>query len=84
MAGPLRSTEVTPPRRLYEAPRVKRLFGDQHFFFPSVSRGSRERKSALMAWTALCLGRDERSSPEARRVAPLAARGLEGEGAAQR
>jgi hypothetical protein len=29
------------------------------------------------------LGRDERSSPEARRVAPLAARGLEGESAAK-
>src|SRR6478609_440416 len=61
--------------RLYEAPRVKRLFRDQTFLTSFRSRGSRERKSALMARTAPCLGRDERSTPGARRVAPEGARG---------
>jgi hypothetical protein len=65
--------------RLYEAPRVKRLFRDQTFltsFLPFKRlRGSRERKSALMARTAPLLGRDERSTPGARRVAPEGARG---------
>jgi hypothetical protein len=36
----------------------------QHFFFlPSVSRGSRERSSALMAWQSPLLGHAERSTP---------------------
>ena len=61
--------------RLYEAPRVKRLFRDQTFLTSFRSRGLRERKSALMAQTGPLLGRDERSTPEARRVAPEGARG---------
>jgi hypothetical protein len=62
---------------LYEASRVKKFFRDQHFFFSCVSRGfaSRERSSALMARQALLLGRAERSTPGARRVAPEGARG---------
>jgi hypothetical protein len=51
------SRRIAPPRdlgRLYEAPRVKRAFRDQHFsFFPSVPRGSRERGSALMGTAVL-------------------------------
>jgi hypothetical protein len=43
------------------------FFVIKHFFLPSFlpsfSRGSRERKSALMARTAPLLGRDERSTP---------------------
>src|ERR1700758_375142 len=50
---------------LYEAPRVKRAFRDQHFFFfPSVSRCSRERNSALMARQSLCLAELSGQPPE--------------------
>jgi len=70
---------VAAPRdlgRLYEAPRVKRLFRDQHFFFfPSVKRGSRERSSALMAWSPPCLAALSGQPPEPERVAPEGARG---------
>ena len=55
--------------------RVKKFFRDQHFFL-SVSRGSRKRSSALMARQASLLGRAERSTPGARRVAPEGAEGL--------
>jgi hypothetical protein len=46
---------LTNHDRLYEASRVKRLFRDQHFLLPFVSRGLRERKCALMAWRLTCL-----------------------------
>ena len=66
--------------RLYEAPRVKRLFRDQTFLTSFRSRGSRERKSALMARTAPCLGAMSGQPPEpggSRRKA----RGVDGESA---
>jgi hypothetical protein len=58
---------------LYEASRVKRLFRDQHFFLPFVSRGLRERK---------CLAATSGQPPEpggSRRKA----RGVDGESACQ-
>ncbi len=40
MARRCRNVVLQQVGSLYEAPRVKRLFVDQHFFFfPSVSRG---------------------------------------------
>src|SRR6476659_6849351 len=68
--------------RLYEAPRVKRLFRDQTFLTSFRSRGSRERKSALMARTAPCLAAMSGQPPEpggSRRKA----RGVDGESACQ-
>jgi hypothetical protein len=69
--------------RLYEAPRVKGFFVINIFSsFLTVSRGSRERKSALMAWAVPLLGRAERSTPGARR-SRRKARGVDGESACQ-
>jgi hypothetical protein len=68
--------------RLYEAPRVKRLFRDQTFLTSFRSRGLRERKSALMARTAPCLAAMSGQPPEpggSRRKA----RGVDGESACQ-
>jgi hypothetical protein len=64
---------LTNHDRLYEASRVKRLFRDQHFFLPFVSRGLRERK---------CLAAMSGQPPEpggSRRKA----RGVDGESARQ-
>jgi hypothetical protein len=73
---------------LYEGLDVKKCFGVSAITISSLPTfqegGSRERSCALKAWQLLRLGGAERSSPEARRGAPLAARGLEGEGAARR
>ena len=79
------SRHIAAPRnlgRLYEAPRVKRLFRDQTFLPSFCSKGSRERKSALMARTAPCLAAMSGQPPEpggARRKA----RGVDGESACQ-
>ena len=40
-------------RTLYEGFACQKFFRAHHFLLPSVSRGSRGRKSALMAWQAL-------------------------------
>jgi hypothetical protein len=80
--GYVRPTTTAPHLDLYEGPRVKKLFRDQHFFFPFVSRGSRERKSALMTWTTPCLAAMSGQPPEpggSRRKA----RGVDGESACQ-
>ena len=68
---------------LYEAPRVKRLFVINIFSSSLlVSRGSRERGSALMAWQSPCLAALSGQPPEpggSRRKA----RGVDGESACQ-
>ena len=62
---------------LYEALQVKSFFSRTTFLSASFrsKTGSRERKSALMARQAALLGRAERSTTGARRVAPEGARG---------
>src|ERR1700741_3816965 len=74
-----------PPRyRLYEAPRVKRAFRDQHFFFfPSVSRCSRERNSALMARQSPCLAELSGQPPEPGGSRPPWAGGVDGKSASK-
>jgi hypothetical protein len=61
--------------------RVSRSFRDQHFFFSDVSRGSRERSSALMGMAdSLCLAALSGQPPKpagSRRKA----RGVDGESA---
>ena len=84
LMGP--SRHIATPRkfgRLYEAPRVKRLFVINIFSSSLlVSRGSRERGSALMAWQSPCLAALSGQPPEpggSRRKA----RGVDGESACQ-
>ena len=67
---------ATPPMRMtYMRLLESRVFFDQHFFLLSVSRGSRERKFALMARQLSCLAALSGQTPGARRVAPEGARG---------
>src|SRR6476620_661847 len=68
--------------RLYEAPRVKRLFRDQTFLTSFRSRGLRERKSALMARTAPCLAAMS-GQPPGPGGSRRKARGVDGESACQ-
>ena len=69
---------------LYEATRVKRLFRAMIIFSFSfgVSRGSRERNSALMAWQSPCLAAlsGQPTEPGGSR---RKARGVDGESACQ-
>jgi hypothetical protein len=78
----LSAAMVKKPAALYGLLSVKSDLN----FFPNIFALSRRGKtpsciSAFMAWMSLLLGRTERSSPKARTVAPLAARGLDGESA---
>ena len=62
--------------RLYEAPRVKRLFRDQTFLTSFLPFKRLTRAQVCIDGTdGPLLGRDERSTPGARRVAPEGARG---------
>jgi hypothetical protein len=60
---------------LYEGHAVKKFFAISISSLPTFQEGSGERSSALMARQAPLLGRAERSTPGARRVAPEGARG---------
>ena len=60
--------------RLYEAPRVKRLFrGNIPYFLPF--KGLTRAQVCIDGTDGPLLGRDERSTPGARRGAPEGARG---------
>ena len=73
---------------LYEGLGVKKCFGVSAITIsslPTFQEGGLARAQlCIEGMAAPSLGGAERSSPEARRGAPLAARGLEGESAAKR